>query len=109
MEKEFKKAVILLDNASSHKTDVLKAWAKETGVVLVFNVPYFSKANPIELFFSDLKSRCRDVNTTNHQELAEEVVKKTKTIPRKNFESYFRKAFRDCQEKFLELLKEEEK
>ena len=88
--------MILLDNASSHKTDVLKAWAKETGVILVFNVPYFSKANPIELFFSDLKSHCREVNTQNHQELAEEVVKRIKTIPTKNFQGYFRKAFRDC-------------
>ena len=86
----------MLDNASSHKTDVLKAWAKETGVVLVFNVPYFSKANPIELFFSDLKSRCRDVNTTGHLELAEEVLKKIKTIPTENFQGYFRKALRDC-------------
>ena len=105
MEKKFKKAVVLLDNASCHKTDVLKAWAKETGVV--FNVPYYAKANPIELFFSDLKNRCREVNTTNHQELAEEVVTKIKTIPRKNYQSYFRKSMRDCGEKLSKLLKRE--
>ena len=65
-EKKFKKAMILLDDASSHKTVALKSWAVETGVVLVFNVPYFSKANPVKLFFSELKNRCKTINARNH-------------------------------------------
>ena len=55
VKKKFKKFVIILDNASCHKTKALMSWALETGVVLLFNIPYFSKSNPIELFFSDLK------------------------------------------------------
>lgn len=47
--------MILLDNASSHRTNTLKAWAIETGIILLFNVPYTPMANPIELFFGNLK------------------------------------------------------
>jgi transposase len=61
-----KKIIILLDNASSHKTSLAKAWASETGVILLFNIPYTPMANPIELFFGNLKQRCKAVNTKTH-------------------------------------------
>ena len=60
------KALIILDNASSHRADVLKSWASDTEVILLFNVPYFAKGNPIELFFSELKNHCKDISTSNH-------------------------------------------
>ena len=57
----YRKAIILLDNATCHKTLAIRSWAKETGVILLYNIPYFSKANPVELFFNDLKRRCKSV------------------------------------------------
>ena len=99
--------MIILDNGSSHKTNLAKSWVVESGVEFVFNLPYYPQANPVELFFSELKTRCKEVSTTNHQKLAEEVVKKIKSIPKKNFKSYFKKSFRSCKEKFQTLLKKE--
>jgi len=55
LEKTYRKAIILLDNASCHHPIAIRSWAKETGVILLFNLPYYSKANPIELFFNDIK------------------------------------------------------
>ena len=70
-EKKYKKTVILLDNASCHFTNMIKEWAKRTKIILLFNIPYFSKSNPVELFFSNLKNQCKNVSTENHYELAE--------------------------------------
>ena len=55
--------MILLDNASCHNTIMLKSWAMENNIILLFNIPYFSKSNPVELFFSDIKTRCNGLNT----------------------------------------------
>jgi transposase len=45
----------LLDNAACHKSNILKSWAAEMGVILLFNIPYLPLANPIEQFFGNLK------------------------------------------------------
>ena len=66
VERQYKKALILLDNASCHLTNAIKSWTYEHGIKLLFNIPYFAKSNAIELFFGDLKRRCRTLNTDNH-------------------------------------------
>ena len=89
-EKTYRKALILLDNATCHSTVPIRSWAKETGVILLYNLPYFSKSNPIELFFGNLKQRCKSMSTSSPLKLAEYLVKKIQTIPKKNYEGYFR-------------------
>jgi len=90
---EHKKILLLVDNATCHKTNAIKSWAYEHGVKILFNIPYFARANPIELFFGDLKRRCRIDNISDHKSLAYEITKKIRLIPSKNYQSYFRKAF----------------
>jgi len=46
---------LFLDNASVHHTKKFKAFAKETKIHALFNVPYNSEKNPIEYVFSLLR------------------------------------------------------
>lgn len=92
------KVLILMDNCGSHKCNNIKSWAVYSGIEIVFNIPYYPKANPIELFFAELKTRSKIINTKNHQQLAEEIVKVIDKIPQCNYQSYFRKAYKSCKE-----------
>ena len=56
-----------MDNCGSHKCNNIKSWAVYSGIEIVFNIPYYPKANPIELFFAELKTRSKIINTKNHQ------------------------------------------
>ena len=60
------KPLILLDNCSSHKTNIIKSWTMESGVELLFNIPYFPQSNPVEQFFANLKQKSKGIFTTNH-------------------------------------------
>jgi len=62
----FKKPLIIIDNCSCHKTNMIKSWLMRHKLEFLFNLPYYSPANPIEYFFSELKIRCRGVKTDNH-------------------------------------------
>ncbi len=49
--------VIVMDNASFHRKDVLYAMAQEHGFTLIFLPPYSPELNPIEHFWANMK-RC---------------------------------------------------
>jgi len=54
-----KHSVLILDNASVHKTDQLAAIAEAAGIRLVFLPPYCPFLNPTEHIFSQVKSFLR--------------------------------------------------
>jgi transposase len=49
------RSVLVMDNASFHRSERVKMMCDEAGVKLVFLPPYSPDLNPIEEFFSDLK------------------------------------------------------
>ena len=49
------RSVLVMDNASFHRSERVKTMCDEAGVKLVFLPPYSPDLNPIEEFFSDLK------------------------------------------------------
>jgi transposase len=49
------RSVLVMDNASFHRSERVKTMCDEAGVKLVFLPPYSPDPNPIEEFFSDLK------------------------------------------------------
>lgn len=50
------KSVLVMDNASFHHSDRIKEMCSEAGVKLLYLPPYSPDLNPIEEFFSELKS-----------------------------------------------------
>ena len=54
-KKNYDKYVILLDNLSSHKTKELMDFYTENKINIIFNAPYKSEWNTIELCFRNLK------------------------------------------------------
>lgn len=49
------RSVLIMDNASIHRSERIKEMCLDAGVKLVFLPPYSPDLNPIEEFFSDLK------------------------------------------------------
>ncbi|KAI2669605.1 transcriptional regulator family: Helix-turn-helix [Penicillium roqueforti] len=49
------KSVLIMDNASFHRTEKLQQMCSDSGVKLVYLPPYSPDLNPIEEFFSELK------------------------------------------------------
>lgn len=53
------KSVLIMDNASFHRSDRIEEMCTDAGVKLVYLPPYSPDLNPIEEFFSDLKAFIR--------------------------------------------------
>lgn len=51
------KPIIVLDNAKYHKSKIVKKYLKKNKINIIYNVPYASSFNAIELLFRDLKNR----------------------------------------------------
>ena len=57
LQKSYKKFVLILDNASCHKSVMVEEFIKSTGgdIVLVFLPPYTPQLNPMEIQWRELK------------------------------------------------------
>lgn len=53
------KSVLIMDNASFHRSDRIDQLCREAGVVLLYLPPYSPDLNPIEEFFAELKTYIR--------------------------------------------------
>lgn len=49
------KSVLIMDNASIHRSETVKALCRDAGVILIYLPPYSPDFNPIEEFFAQLK------------------------------------------------------
>ncbi len=65
------KPVLVMDNASIHRSERIEQMCAEAGVRLLFLAPYSPDMNPIEEFFAELKTFMRK-ERHNHIELYEE-------------------------------------
>jgi transposase len=61
--------VVILDNLSSHKSEVAKATLKERGAWFVFLPPYSPDLNPIEMAFAKLKAHLRRIKARSIDDL----------------------------------------
>ncbi|MDB5577633.1 MAG: Transposase protein [Bradyrhizobium sp.] len=61
--------VVILDNLSSHKSEVAKAILRERGARFVFLPPYSPDLNPIEMAFAKLKAHLRRIKARTIDDL----------------------------------------
>ena len=72
--------VIIMDNATFHKSTKAKKLIEQAGCELLFLPPYSPDLNPIEKFWAYLKKRIREV-IANFRTLEQAIVFAFKTVP----------------------------
>ena len=77
--------LIILDNASSHRNEKIKALVNKHNNIL-YAVPYQHFTNNIENYFSMLKSRLQKLDGLTYNELKKNIEKVLKEIPREKYE-----------------------
>lgn len=55
------KSVLVMDNVSFHRSEEIRQWCEEAGVVVKDQCPYSPDLNPIEEYFGELKNHIRDI------------------------------------------------
>ncbi len=84
--------LIILDNASSHRNEKIKALVNKHNNIL-YAVPYQHFTNSIENYFSMLKSRLQKLDGLTYDELKKNIEKVLKEIPREKYENIFKGAY----------------
>lgn len=89
--------VVILDNLSCHKTDLLLNFYNEQKINMIFNSPYHSNFNCIELFFRIIKKRLYEKLYKSADEAIEEI---KQIINDKNLEKSLIQNFRETLENY---------
>lgn len=81
--------VVVLDNLPAHKVDGLAALVERRGARLVYLPPYSPDFNPIELAFSKLKTKLRQLQARTREALEKALRTATKWIRRQDARNWF--------------------
>jgi hypothetical protein len=84
--------LIILDNASSHRNEKIKALVNKHNNIL-YTVPYQHFTNSIENYFSMLKSKLQKLDGLTYNELKKNIEKVIKEIPREKYENIFKGSY----------------
>ena len=96
---KYRKKLIILDNASSHRNETIKNLINQANKVL-FSVPYQHFTNAIENYFSMFKSRLSKLDGLTYNELKANINKVIKDIPQEKFLNIFKGAY-NRKEKYI--------
>lgn len=77
---KYKNKIIILDNASSHRNEIIKNLINKKNKLL-YSIPYQHYTNSIEIFFSILKSKLRKLNGFSYDNLKHNIKVAIKSIP----------------------------
>ena len=89
---KYKNKLIILDNASSHRSDKIKELVNKNNKIL-YSVPYQHFTNSIENYFSMLKSRLQKLYGLTHEKLKENITNVIREIPKEKYENIFKGAY----------------
>jgi len=89
---KYKNKLIILDNASSHRSDKIKELVNKNNKIL-YSVPYQHFTNSIENYFSMLKSRLQKLDGLTHEKLKENITNVIRGIPKEKYENIFKGAY----------------
>ena len=84
--------LIILDNASSHRNERIKALVNKHNNIL-YAVPYQHFTNSIENYFSMLKSRLQKEEGLTYEKLKENISNVIRGIPKEKYENIFKGAY----------------
>jgi transposase len=84
--------LIILDNASSHRNEKIKALVNKHNNIL-YAVPYQHFTNSIENYFSMLKSRLQKLEGLKYENLKENIKRVISEIPKEKYENIFKGAY----------------
>jgi transposase len=83
-----------MDNAGSHRKDIVKDAVTKSGNTLLYSVPYSPKTNAIEMVFSELKQHLSTGDTRTFEELKNAIYRIiTHDIPIDHYRNYIRHAY----------------
>ena len=95
INKKYKNYLLLYDNASPHKSILLRQLIKDSGNHLLYCVSYHPETNPIEEFFSQLKHYIRKKSPQDYKEISKEIKDIIKNkIKKQHLENYFKHSFK---------------
>lgn len=81
--------VVVLDNLPAHKVDGLAALVEQRGARLLYLPPYSPDFNPIELAFSKLKTKLRQLQARTREALEEAIQAATEWISDQDARNWF--------------------
>jgi len=96
---KYKNKLIILDNASAHKNDIIRNLVNKHNKLL-YSVPYQHFSNAIENYFSMLKSKLHKLNGLKYENLKENIVKAIDTIPQQYYNNILEGAY-NRKEKYI--------
>lgn len=97
---KYKNKVVILDNASVHKNDTIRALVNKHNKLL-YSVPYQHFSNAIEKYFSMLKSRLQKYSGLKYDNLKENITKAIENTPQTYYKNILKGAY-NRREKFVE-------
>ena len=89
---KYKNKLIILDNASSHRNQLVKDVIKKNNNLL-YAVPYQHFTNSIENYFSILKSRLQKLDGLTYSELKRNITNTIKQIPKEKYRNIIKGAY----------------
>ena len=85
--------VLFMDNARIHHSKIFKSYAETINNKILYNVPYMSELNPIEMVFSKVKSIVhKRNNNSDAKKLCKNIKYGFKKITKSNLRGYYKKA-----------------
>ena len=81
--------VVVMDNLAAHKTGRVRALIEAAGAELVFLPPYSPDLNPIELAWSKMKSRLRQIAARSYDALLDAVERALRAITSSDASAFF--------------------
>jgi transposase len=92
---KYKRHLIILDNAGSHKNNFVKDAIIKSGNEFLFSVPYTPKTNPIENYFSQIKHYLKlNKKVLKFDELKKEIAVAIGKVRKENNTNYFLYAYK---------------
>jgi len=89
--------VVVMDNASAHKTDEIIELIESTGAKILFLPPYCPEMNPIEYCWSKIKNFLKKKKPQTKKLLYETITDALKIITAKDIQGYFNHCGFSCQ------------
>ena len=83
---------LILDNLSSHKSELITKLCKDRGVNLIYLPPYSPDLNPIEKLWSKVKSVLRSIKARTTEALEEAINKALDTVTLSDIRGWYREA-----------------